>query len=124
MTLEEKIRGLAAKGELVHISLVAKDGLFYANYAPASASGYAQGSHADPIAALEAAFDSSPVKPKRIRVRPEKEPDPVPSDQEPEAATEITAAVTGPAGAGPGPAGAVLTDEIIDTGFPTDWTRP
>ncbi len=66
MTLEEKLRGLAAKGELVHISIAYRAGKFYANVAGASQiSGYAQGSDEDPVKALEAAFAASPVKLRR-----------------------------------------------------------
>lgn len=159
MTLEEKIRGLAAKGELTHISIAAKDGMFYANYAPASASGYAQGVDADPVTALEAALAASPIKPKRVRKPAESEPEPAAADD-----ANITAAVTHEAVAAAAEndadaaAAAVMDGEIItaavnatppalmtnndwkpppseieevramreaiDTGFPTDWTRP
>lgn len=76
-TLEEWIRGFAAKGELVHLSLVAKDGLFYCNFSAASPpAGYAQASDPDPVEACLKAFAESPAKPKRtVSARPEKEPD-------------------------------------------------
>lgn len=107
MTLEEKIRGLAAKGELVHISLAFRDGLFWANFAAASPhGGYARESDKDPVLALEKAFVASPVKLRAPKSRPEKEPDPVSANQEPEPEPEITVAVT------------------LDTGFPSDWTKP
>lgn len=95
MTLEEKLRAYAAKGELVHLSLAfrASDGLFHCNFSEASpAAGYSRGAHADPVEAVLAAFKASPVaapKPKR----PKK---------------EVTATVTEP-----------QTD-----GLPNDWTAP
>lgn len=111
MTLEEKLRALAAKGELVHFSVACKDGIFWANYAPASTSGYARESDADPVVALERALAAAPVKIRAPKARPEKRSDEVSANQEPEPAPEITAAVT-------------ASDEIVDTGFPNDWTTP
>lgn len=110
-TLEEKLRGLAAKGELVHLSIAFKDGEFYANFAAASpAGGYSRGVNKDPVAALEEALAAAPVKPKRTtKPQATKEPDPISANQEPEPEPEITVAVT---------------DEVIDTGFPSDWTSP
>lgn len=78
MDLADKIRGYAKKGELVHISIAAKDGLFYANFAAASpAGGYAQGVDEDPVAALEKAFVASPVpRPKPSRPGRTRNPEP------------------------------------------------
>lgn len=97
MTLEDRLRAYAAKGELVHISLAfrASDGLFHANFAAASPpAGYARGAHADPVEALEAAFKSTPVKPPRSSHKPQK----------------ITAAVTEP--------------EAKADGLNENWTAP
>lgn len=125
MSIEDKIRGLAAKGEITHLSLVCKDGIFYARFAAASINGYASAEHKDPITALENVFAASPAKPKRVSKPKEKEPEQGASDQEPQPAPEVTATVTGPEG--PAPVGAIDTDipsGTIDTGFPSDWTTP
>ena len=63
MTLEEQIRAYAAKGELVHLSLVATNGEYSCVFASASpGSGYASARDRDPIVAIEAAFKASPAK--------------------------------------------------------------
>lgn len=68
MTLEEKLRAYAAKGELVHLSLVSSLRGFEASFAAASpAGGYAAGTDSDPVEAIEKAFKASPVKPPRVR---------------------------------------------------------
>lgn len=102
MTLEDRLRAYAAKGELVHLSLAFRpsDGLYHCNFAAASpAGGYASGADKDPVAALEKAFTASPTK----RVRPSHKPK-----------KEVTATVTEPeARADPG-----------DASLPNDWTQP
>jgi hypothetical protein len=62
MTLDEKLRAYAAKGELVHISLAFYRDAFHANFCAASpASGYSIGVSADPVEAINAAFESAPI---------------------------------------------------------------
>ncbi len=93
MTLEERLRRYAEKGELVHLSLAFYDGAFHCNLAMASPpSGYSKGVDKDPVVALEKAFAAAPVKVRR------------PSAREP---TRDTAGVT-------------VNEE--KTGLPADWT--
>ena len=67
MTLEEKLRAYAAKGELVHLSLAYSDGMYHARFASASpAGGYASGRDGDPVEAIEKAFKASPAKTARV----------------------------------------------------------
>jgi len=68
LTLEELIRDRAAKGELVHLSVVhsALDSKWHAIYAPAHVYGVENGAGADPVEALIAALTS--VKSSRKRV--------------------------------------------------------
>lgn len=97
MTLEERLRAYAAKGELVHLSLAFSNGAFHCNFAAASPhSGYASASDADPVSAIEAAFKASPAKQARTKRE--------------EAQAQVTAAVN--------------AAEINDSGLPTDWTTP
>lgn len=78
MTLEERIKRYADKGELTHLSLAYHDGKFHALLALASPpAGYTKAEHEDPIRALELMFGLAPVK-----VLPRKAP------------KEFTAAVT------------------------------
>ena len=102
MTLEDMIRQLAERGELTHLSLAARDGVFYANYAPASTSGYARTSDADPVEALKSALKEAPVRFKTPRHRDTPEVDAAPEP-------EVTAAVSPPRAP-------------VD-GF-SDWSRP
>ena len=70
MTLEEKIRAYAAKGELVHLSLVfsASGNVYQACFSAATpAGGFASGEDRDPVEAIEKAFKASPVAMPRIR---------------------------------------------------------
>jgi len=61
LTLEERLRLHAAKGELVQMSVVFTKGVFYANLASTSpADGYSQASDADPVQAIEKAFGKRP----------------------------------------------------------------
>lgn len=67
MTLEEKIRAYAAKGELVHLSIAFSASGYVALFAAASpAGGYSTGRSADPVEAIEKAFKASPAKPARV----------------------------------------------------------
>lgn len=68
MSLEEKLRAYATKGELVHLSLVfSASGAFECTYTAASpAGGYAFGRAADPVEAIEKALKASPAKPVRV----------------------------------------------------------
>jgi hypothetical protein len=67
-TLEELIRDRAAKGELVHLSLVFSpiDNKWHAVYAPAHAFGVENGTGADPVEALIAALLSVKSSKKKV----------------------------------------------------------
>lgn len=101
MSLDDLIRAYAAKGELVHLSLIARpDGKFYANFASASpGGGYAQAHDADPVKAIELAFKASPAKRASMKRR-----------------DAVTAAVTDPEPTDL-PVGEPET-------LPQDWTTP
>ena len=104
MTLEEKLRAYAAKGELVHISLAfrASDGMFHANVSAASpAGGYSRAADKDPVLALEAAFKATPIKPPKSSHRPQKAHSTTDRANE----NAITAAVN-------------------ENALPSDWTNP
>lgn len=65
-SLEDLLHEYAAAGELVHLSLVSKDGKFYANFAAASpANGYSHAHDDDPVRAILKAFEGSKAKRKR-----------------------------------------------------------
>jgi hypothetical protein len=67
LSLEEKLRAYAAKGELVHLSLAFSAGEYHANFAAASPpNGYATGRDPDPVEAIEKAFKASPARPARV----------------------------------------------------------
>lgn len=67
MSLEEKLRAYAAKGELVHLSLAFSGDRFVARFAAATpGGGYASGENLDPVEAIEAALKASPAKPARV----------------------------------------------------------
>lgn len=67
MTLEEKLRAYAAKGELVSLSLLYTGGEFRAAFTAASTlGGHAFGQAADPVEAIEKALKASPAKPARV----------------------------------------------------------
>lgn len=67
MSLEEKLRAYAAKGELVHLSLIAVPDGFSCHFAAASpAGGFARGEAADPVEAIEKALKASPTRPARV----------------------------------------------------------
>lgn len=67
MTLEEKLRAYAAKGELVHLSVVAAGGAFNCTFAAASpVGGYSTGHDTDPVEAIEKALKASSAKPARV----------------------------------------------------------
>jgi hypothetical protein len=101
MTIEERLRAFAAKGELVHISLAFYSGLYHAKLATASQSGgYVAAADADPVAAIEKVFAETPVKVRRP-----------PAIRTPEPAIDVTAAVTEAA-------------RVNDEGLPQDWTTP
>lgn len=106
MTLEERLKRYAEKGELVHLSLAFYDGEYHANLALASPpQGYAKGVDKDPVKALEKVFEAAPVK---VRTPKAREPQ-----------REVTAAVTDPL---PSPTeGAVGARGVT---LPTDWTTP
>jgi len=70
LSLEEKLRAYAAKGELVHMSLAFSNGEYHALFAAASpAGGYSSGHAADPVEAIVAALKASPVKPRSTHPR-------------------------------------------------------
>lgn len=99
MTLEERIKRYAEKGELTHLSLAYHDGEFHALLALASPpNGYTKAEDKDPIKALEKMFALAPVKvlPRHV---------------------QVTAAVTDPVDGG---------KEINEekTGLPGEWTAP
>jgi hypothetical protein len=104
MTLEERLRRYAEKGELVHLSLAFYDGEYHANLALASPpSGYAKAVDKDPVKALEDVFAAAPVK---VRTPKAREP----------TREEVTAAVTDPD---------LLRDAEGQLGsLPSDWTTP
>lgn len=58
MTLEAMIQDAAKRGELVNLSVYAKDGAFHASFCPASKQGIAFTEHADPVEALKMALKS------------------------------------------------------------------
>lgn len=97
MTLEERLKRLAEKGELTHLSLAFYDGQYHAKLALASTSGgYSAAEDQDPVRALEKVFEASPVKVRRSPARePERE--------------EITAAVN---------------ETPPENPLPNDWTQP
>jgi hypothetical protein len=103
MTLEEKIRAYAAKGELVHLSLAFSNGAYDCRYAAASpAGGYSMGSSDDPVEAIEKAFKAAPIKTPRVSKRD-------------------TATVTEPSDLSGMPDGVEPSDLH---GLPNDWTSP
>ncbi len=107
MSLEEKIRAYAAKGELVHLSLAFSAGTFKATFAAASPlGGYSIGSDADPVEAIEKAFKASPAKPARVGRQhvSSRKHDPV---DEPKMTN-----------------GSELERAFKDGSLPTDWTAP
>lgn len=67
MSLEEKLRAYAAKGELVSLSLVSDGHQFRAAFTCASTlGGHAFGEDTDPVEAIEKALKASPAKPARV----------------------------------------------------------
>ena len=73
--LEERIREMAAKGNLTHISVYFSGGQWRAVCTPADRSGQGHGSHkSDPVAAIESAIDNIPSK--RRQPKPAKEAEP------------------------------------------------
>lgn len=97
MTLEERLKRYADKGELVHLSLAFYSGAFHANLSLASTpGGYARAVDQDPVRALEKVFEEAPVKVRRSPAR------------EPAREAEITATVT----------------EKEPSPLPNDWTTP
>jgi len=62
MSIEDRIRELAKKGELTHLSLIPKfnprgSDYWQAVYSPAKKWGHSYGEDADPVAALEKALN-------------------------------------------------------------------
>jgi hypothetical protein len=105
MTLEERLRRYAEKGELVHLSLAFYDGQFHAKLALASTlGGYASAEDKDPVAAVERVFTAAPVK---VRATPYSRRPPLVDSPE-----AITATVNG---------GDINEEK---TGLPADWTNP
>lgn len=81
-TLEDRIRELAARGELTHVSLAPSGKKWMASYAPASVFGTSQAEHADPVQAILDAFDGIKLKRRSTPgLKPTPEPDPVPFDE-------------------------------------------
>lgn len=85
-SLEEKLRGLAKKGELNYISITPKwDGKkhtgFSATYCPSSGFGYGFGIDTDPVVAILSAIrnwkpETKPKKEKKIKAPEDDLPDP------------------------------------------------
>lgn len=80
MTLEETLRALATKGELVHLSIAFIGKEYRAAFSSASAhGGYGFGAADDPVEAIEKALEAVPIKlrcshdQKRSRYAPEPE---------------------------------------------------
>jgi hypothetical protein len=75
-TLEDLIRDRAAKGELVHLSVVcsALDAKWHAVYAPAHTFGVENGMGADPVEAMIAALTSVKTSKKKVTATVTKEP--------------------------------------------------
>lgn len=71
MTLEERLTVLAAKGQLVHLSLAFYGDQYHCNFATAQAAGYARCSDADPIKAIDGALKALPVRATRKTVQDE-----------------------------------------------------
>ncbi len=66
MPLEEKLRGLAGQGELVHLSVAFSNGAYHCNLAAATpASGYVRAADQDPVTAVEKAIAELGIRPKR-----------------------------------------------------------
>lgn len=102
MNLEDRLRRLAEKGELVHLSIAFNDGKFFANFAAASpANGYAHANDEDPVAALEKVFAASPVKVRAVGHKPARVNEPA------------TEAADDP-----------VTATVIEPSLPNDWTQP
>lgn len=139
MTLEDRIRRYAEKGELTHLSLAYHDGEFHALLALASPpNGYTKAEDKDPIKALEKLFALAPVK-----VLPRKVPQSSIKPMDPDAFLannpDVTAAVTPDdivrkAAGEPVSALAAMTSgqtttfqEPVNeekTGLPGEWTAP
>jgi hypothetical protein len=75
ITLDERLRDIAARGELTYLSLIpvagkGTDGVVWsASYSPASAWGHGMARHADPVEALMLAIDEK-LPPERRRKTP------------------------------------------------------
>jgi hypothetical protein len=70
-TLEDRITELAARGELVHLSITGgnTDG-FRASFCPSSTYGASHAAHKNPIDALNAAIDGAKMKRRRTVSKP------------------------------------------------------
>jgi hypothetical protein len=64
-TLDNKLRELAARGELTYLSICPRAGGFAAVYSPASKWGHGSGSDSDPVEACIKAIDA--VKLPKLR---------------------------------------------------------
>lgn len=62
MTLEDRIRDLAERGELNHISITGGGKMFTASFAPCSTFGITHSGDPDPIKALLGALDNTKLK--------------------------------------------------------------
>lgn len=107
MTLEEKLRAYAAKGELVHLSVVCSPGAagkFHAKFASATpAYGYSSGESDDPVEAIEQALKASPAKTARVSKKTD---------------IERMAELSG------GEEGGKVTATVKDGALRSDWTTP
>ena len=68
MSIEDRIRELAKKGELTHLSLIPRidrNGVitFSASYAPSKKWGHSYGEDADPVTAMEKALNGRVIAP-------------------------------------------------------------
>lgn len=63
MTIEDKLRALATKGELVHLSVAFIGNEFRAAFCSASSKGsYGFGAADDPVTAVEKALKANPIR--------------------------------------------------------------
>lgn len=80
-TLEDRIRDLAKRGELTHVSLAPTlNGKGWkAAYSPSSVFGNSIAEHADPVQAILAAFDGIKLK-RRAATNMKPTPEPTPEE--------------------------------------------
>jgi hypothetical protein len=67
VSLEQRIRDLAARGEITHLSLTPRAKGWAATYTPASVMGVSFAEDGDPVKAIEAALDGIKLRRKPAR---------------------------------------------------------